>query len=280
MKYDDVVGAETGRGQATWRPRDVALYQLGLGAGSDPTSAGELRYVLEDRLVVLPSFATVLGSAGIRDLRSAPGLDYNPRMSVHAEHEVEILRPLESAGTVETEGRVRAIYDKGSGALLEIEAVSRSQRGEPQFVNRYSLFLRGAGGFGGARGPGGAAVAAPAGEPDAVVRVPTLPQQALLYRLSGDRNKIHSDPGIARAAGFRQPILHGLCTFGIVCKAVVDAVYDGDVSRVSRFRGRFAREVYPGDVVTVRAWSRPDGVVVVASVDERGVDVLTRGRAG
>jgi acyl dehydratase len=148
--------------------------------------------------------------------------------------------------------------------------------GTPLFVNRFSLFLRGEGGFGGDPGPRGGEPAPP-GAPDLVVESPTLPQQALLYRLLGDKNPLHADPGFAALGGFERPILHGLCSYGIACKAVVDGLLGGDTAAVAGYRVRFAGVVVPGDTVVTSLWRRDDRIYLEASNKERGTPVLTRG---
>ncbi|MDQ0382823.1 MaoC/PaaZ C-terminal domain-containing protein [Amycolatopsis thermophila] len=277
IDVNKAVGASAGSAKTTWSERDVVLYQLGLGAGADPLSERDLAYVLEDRLRVLPSYAVIPGSEGVRGLTDVPGLEFDHTKMLHGEHEIELFEPLPTAATVSTEGRVAAIYDKGSAALTVLEATSTSEDGRPLFVNRFSLFMRGAGGFGGPKSPPAEGGPLPQRAPDVVAPVPTLPQQALLYRLNGDVNPVHSDPRIAAKAGFDRPILHGLCTFGIVCKATVDGVLDGDTARVRRFRARFAGVVFPGETITVRCWREGTIVRVLARVEDRDADVLTNG---
>src|SRR5581483_35648 len=142
-------------------------------------------------------------------------------------------------------------------------------------VNRFSLFLRGEGGFGGDPGPSAGGEAAPDRAPDHVVESPTLEQQALLYRLSGDPNPIHADPEMAKMAGFDRPILHGLCSYGIACKAAVDTALDGDVSAVAGWRARFAGIVRPGETIVTELWDEGDRVLVAARTKERQSPVLS-----
>ena len=165
------------------------------------------------------------------------------------------------------------IFDKGKGAVVVLETVGASDK--PLFASRISTFARGEGGFGGPDAPP-AGNAAPERVPDIEVDCPTLPQQALLYRLTGDRNPLHADPEYAKRGGFDQPILHGLCSYGIVLKAVVDEALGGDVGRVSRYQARFAGVVFPGETIVVRMWHEDEGRIVVAAyTKERGTPVIT-----
>ena len=169
------------------------------------------------------------------------------------------------------------VYDKGKAALVVLETVSRAAGdNRPLFTNRFSAFFRGEGGFGGDSGPA-AASPTPDRAPDLVVACPTLPQQALLYRLSGDKNPLHVDPAFAAKAGFDQPILHGLCTYGLVCKAVVDHALGGDVGRVAGYGARFAGVVFPGETVEVAMWHEDGRVLTSARAVERDAPVIVNG---
>ena len=184
---------------------------------------------------------------------------YNPAMLVHAGQSVELHRPIPVEGTVRTTGTVTGVEDKGSGALVTTEASSvDAATGEPMFTTRSSVFIRGEGGFGGERTPT-AKVEPPARDPDHEVTYRTLPGQALLYRLCGDRNPLHSDPAFAAAGGFDRPILHGLCTYGFTGRALLHALCDSDPKRFGRMEGRFSRPVMPGDTLTVSMWLDDDG---------------------
>jgi acyl dehydratase len=167
------------------------------------------------------------------------------------------------------------VYDKGKGALLSLEIVSTLEKtGEPLFTNRSGVYVRGEGGFGGDPGPP-AGDLVPGRQPDLVVETKTLPQQALLYRMaSGDKNPLHADPAFAAFAGFERPILHGLCTYGIVCKAVVESALDGDPSRVRTYSARFTGHVFPGETLVTSIWAEPDRHILSATTKERGSTVL------
>ena len=271
------VGALVGETTTTWDEDDVILYHLALGAGRNPVDPGELSYCYEAGLKVLPSFGVIPAqTAMIGILGGVPGLEFNPIMLLHGEQELEVKAArVPTAATVRNVARVAAVYDKGKAAVAVIEVETVTSDGTPLFVNRFILFLRGEGGFGGDPGPKGGE-AAPEGPPDLVVESPTLPQQALLYRLLGDKNPLHADPGFAALGGFERPILHGLCSYGIGCKAVVDAMLGGDPAAVAGYRVRFAGPVIPGDTIVTSLWRR-EGRIHLESVDrDRGTPVLTQ----
>ncbi|MDE0188183.1 MAG: MaoC/PaaZ C-terminal domain-containing protein [bacterium] len=258
-----------------WDEDRVILYQLGLGAGSPPTDPRELSYAYEGNLAVLPSFGTIAASTSMLAITSARGVDINWALMLHGEQDLELEGAIPRSGEVVSRPRIAHIYDKGRAALIVVEVTSTDRRtGELLFTNRSSLFIRGEGGWGGDPGPK-ASNHAPAREPDHVVRSSTLPQQALLYRLSGDKNPLHADPAFAALGGFDRPILHGLCTYGIVCKAAVDTVLGGDPGRARRYRARFAGVVFPGETVVTRMWVEGDKILLEASVEERDATVLS-----
>ena len=190
------------------------------------------------------------------------------------EQEIEIHRPLPVEAEIESRGRIAGIYDKGKAALVVIETVTSEKGGDRLFTNRFSIFARGEGGFGGEAGPR-AGNAAPDRDPDLVVDSPTVSHQALLYRLSGDKNPLHADPEFAKLGGFDTPILHGLCSFGVVCKAVVDAALDGDVTRVGGYSARFAGVVFPGETIRTSVWREDGKLLISASTLEREAPVIS-----
>ena len=277
IDVDSVLGAQLEERSGTWRPTDVILYHLGLGAGVPPTDPAELNYVYEDRLHVLPTFGVIPPSPMLFDMLRLPGMDVDLSRLLHGEQDLELHAALPVDGDVRTSARVCEVSDKGKAALVVLETVTRDARsGQPLVTNRFSAFIRGEGGFGESDGsrPASPPPAPPARQPDLEVERATLPQQALLYRLSGDMNPIHADPEFARKGGFDQPILHGLCSYGMVCKAVVDTVLDGDVGRVGRYRARFAGVVFPGETITVQMWPDEGAVFIKALCKERGTPVL------
>ena len=253
-----VVGVASEPQLRSWDSKDALLYAVGVGAGlGDPLA--ELEFTTENcegiEQQVLPTYGVLIAQA-----RAARSLgDVNFAMLVHAEQSVELHRPLPVAGTVRTTSTVTGIYDKGSGALVVSENVAvDAETGEPLVTTRSGVFIRGEGGFGGSRGPDEPPWQRPEREPDHQVVLPTRPEQALLYRLSGDRNPLHVDPKFAARGGFSQPILHGLCTYGVTGRALLHALCDSDPARFSFMYGRFSRPVLPGEALTVSIWLTGD----------------------
>jgi acyl dehydratase len=262
--------------EITWDHKDVQLYHLGIGAGVPATDPRELRYTLESRLRVLPSFATVAGGGppGVIRTLSVPGVDVDLARVLHGGQSLRIHRPVPVRGRATATSRVVAVYDKGTAAVLVLRTEAADAEG-PLWTDEAEVFVRGEGGWGGERGPSGRPAPAPAGEPDLVVERSLCEDQALLYRLSGDWNPLHADPEFAVRAGFGRPVLHGLCSYGSTLKTVVDTLLDGDVTRVREYRTRFAGVVYPGECLRVRMWRADDGLVRAAvSVVERGDTVV------
>ncbi|MGH9063141.1 MAG: MaoC/PaaZ C-terminal domain-containing protein [Acidimicrobiales bacterium] len=267
------VGATSDPVEWRWGSTDCLLYALGVGAGCD-----ELAFTTENSSgvgqAVLPTFAVLAGQRG----RVLTGIGtFDPAMLVHGEQAVELAGPLPVDGCVRTTSEVVGIYDKGSGALVVIEARSvDAATGKWCFTNRSSVFIRGEGGFGGDRGPAARRGSPSERPPDEVVTYETAPDQALLYRLSGDRNPLHSDPGFAALAGFERPILHGLCTYGFTGRALLHALCDSDPARLLSMEGRFSAPVYPGDLLTVSMWRDDDGAAFVTET-QRGEVVIDAG---
>ncbi|MEU6100908.1 MaoC/PaaZ C-terminal domain-containing protein [Streptomyces flaveolus] len=257
--------------EITWDHKDVQLYHLGIGAGVPATDPRELRYTLESRLHVLPSFATVAGGGppGVIRTLSVRGVDVDLARVLHGGQSLRVHRPVPVRGRATAASRVVAVYDKGTAAVLVLRTEAADDEG-PLWTDEAEVFVRGEGGWGGERGPSGRPAPPPAGEPDLVVERPLREDQALLYRLSGDWNPLHADPEFAARAGFGRPVLHGLCTYGSTLKTVVDTLLDGDVTRVREYRTRFAGVVYPGETLRVRLWRAGDDVIRAAvSVVER-----------
>ncbi|MGW2699234.1 MaoC/PaaZ C-terminal domain-containing protein [Streptomyces sp. NPDC001340] len=277
MPIDEALAlaAEPRTGEITWTTKDVQLYHLGIGAGANPdkdspaTDPDELRYTLESRLHVLPSFATVAGSGspGVIGGLSLPGIEVELAKVLHGGETLRIHRPIPVTGTATSTRRVAAVYDKGKAAVLVLRTEVTDADG-PLWTDDAQIFVRGEGGFGGDRGPS-TRLEPPTGEPDRTVERPVRADQALLYRLSGDYNPLHADPEFAKLAGFDRPILHGLCTYGITLKAVVDTLLGGDVTRVREYTTRFAGVVYPGETLRIRMWREQGQVRVAVSAVER-----------
>ena len=263
------LAAEPRTGEITWDRRDVQLYHLGIGAGIPATDADELRYTLESRLHVLPSFATVAGSGspGVISSLSMPGIEVDLARVLHGGQRLEIHRAIPAEGRATATGRIAGVYDKGSAAVLVMRTEVADADG-PLWTNDAQIFVRGEGGWGGDRGPS-ARLEPPAGEPDRTIERALREDQALLYRLSGDYNPLHADPEFAKLAGFDRPILHGLCTYGVTLKAVVDTLLDGDVGRVRSYATRFAGVVYPGETLRIRMWRGAGEVRAAVSAVER-----------
>jgi len=272
------VGAELRPTTFSWSDDDVILYHLGIGAGDPPTDPRELRYTYEGDLVVLPTYATIPQFSMMMSMTMSDGFDINLAQVLHGEHEIVLHGRLPTSGTVTQTGKVTGVFDKGKGAVAEMEIVSvLDKTGEPIFTNRASIYIRGEGGFGGDPGPS-SRTEAPDRPPDHIVESPTLPQQALLYRMaSGDRNPLHADPGFAAFGGFERPILHGLCSYGIVGKAVVDHALDSAPEQVAAFKARFSGVVFPGETVVTSVWDEGDHLAVTAESKERGTSVLSNG---
>jgi acyl dehydratase len=243
----------------SWDSKDALLYAVGVGAGlGDPLQ--ELEFTTENcegiTQQVLPTYGVLVAQARTgRDLG-----DFDRALLVHAEQYVELHRPLPVAGTVRTTSTVTGIYDKGSGALVVSENVAvDAETGEPLITSRGGTFIRGEGGFGGPRDDGTPPWQLPDRAPDHQVVRETRPEQALVYRLSGDRNPLHVDPKFAARGGFAQPILHGLCTYGVTGRALLRVLCDGDPARFRSMYGRFSRPVLPGEPLTVSIWLEDDG---------------------
>ncbi len=255
-----------------WDHKDVILYHLGLGAGIPATDPEELRYTLESRLHVLPSFATVAGGGrAVSGGLSFPGIDVELAAVLHGGQTVTLHRPLPvRAADVTQTSRVAAVYDKGKAAVIVLRADVADADG-PLWTSSSEIFVKGEGGFGGERGTT-SRLETPDRAPDATVDRAVREDQALLYRLSGDWNPLHADPEFAKLAGFDKPILHGLCSYGIALKAVVDTALGGDVARVRSYATRFAGVLYPGETLRVRMWRdtpAPGRVQLTATAVER-----------
>ncbi|APU40087.1 MaoC/PaaZ C-terminal domain-containing protein [Streptomyces sp. TN58] len=263
------LAADPRQGDIGWDHKDIQLYHLGLGAGLPATDPDELRYTLESKLHVLPSFATVAG-AGMAMLGGLgqPGIDVNLAHVLHGGHSIELHRPIPVKGRATSSSKVAAVYDKGKAAVIVLRSEVADADG-PLWTSDAQIFVRGEGGFGGERGPS-AREELPGRAPDRVEERHIREDQALLYRLSGDWNPLHADPEFAKLAGFDQPILHGLCSYGMTLKAVVDTALAGDVSRVRAYRTRFAGIVFPGETLRIRMWQETGRVLVSVTAVERG----------
>jgi acyl dehydratase len=278
LNYDHLMGLKREGDRFKYGDRETMLYALGIGMGADPLDRNELPYVFEQpTLKTVPSMATVLTRV---PLLKDCGYDYSK--VVHGEQHLTLHRPLPPEGELIASARVTAAYDKGAGkgAVIYTESVVRSAAdGRPMFTLLSSTFARGDGGFGGPAGSGPQPHPIPDRKPDATATLPTRKDQALLYRLSGDRNPLHSDPDLARRVGFKAPILHGLCTYGVACRAVLQTVAAYDHTKIAGFDVRFSAPVYPGESIATDLWIDGQEVSFRCRVPEReNVVVINNGR--
>lgn len=266
------VGAALPERSFSWTESDVLLYHLGIGFGAregDPLDPDVLAYTVEGPgLRVLPSFGIVAPSFHETNPPSLdlPGCDIDLAQVVHGSQEIVVHRRLPTAGSGVLQTRISDVWDKGKAAVIVQEGQAFDSDGTPLFTTRSSIFVRGEGGWGGDRGPS-TKVELPDREPDLDTTYAVTPQQALLYRLCGDRNPLHADPAFAARAGFPAPILHGLCSYGIVLREVVQGLLGSDADRVAGLSARFAGVVFPGERIRVRAWAEQGRIVVDATID-------------
>jgi acyl dehydratase len=266
------VGKQLGAVTHTYAERDVMLYALGVGCGTE-----DLAFTYEQDLKVLPTFAVIPAFPAMLNLGGA--MQVNPVMVLHGEQRIELHGLIPTSGTITTTSTIKAVYDKGKGALVVVETESVDARSKLLFRNTSGIFVRGEGGFGGERGPSGPKNAPPDRKPDKSIAMKTLPQQALLYRLSGDMNPLHADPNFAKMAGYDRPILHGLCTFGHAGRAVLQAYCGNDPARMKAFEVRFSGVVFPGETITTDMWQVAPGKIVFTARTERGEAVLSSAAA-
>ncbi|KUI05857.1 MaoC family dehydratase [Mycobacterium sp. IS-3022] len=280
INLDEALGAELPAAEFSWTSSDIQLYHLGLGAGADPMDKRELRYLTDETPQVLPTFGNVAQSFHMTEAPTVkfPGIDIELSKVLHASEAVSVPGPIPPAGTGIAVTRFTDIWDKGKAAVIWSETTVTAPDGTPLWTQKRSIFARGEGGFGGERGPSGSSSSDHTSRaPDFELSIPVSPQQALLYRMCGDRNPLHSDPDFAAAAGFPRPILHGLCTYGMTCKAMVDALLDGDTTRVASYGARFAGVVFPGETLKASVWKNGDGFVATVTAPERDDAVALAG---
>ncbi|VVA95457.1 unnamed protein product [Arabis nemorensis] len=276
--------------QYTYNERDVAIYALGIGAcGQDAVDSDELKYVYHENgqefIQVLPTFASLVTLGSLTKGLDLPGFKYDPSLMLHGQQYIEIYRPLPSKANLINKVSLAGLQDKGKAAILEIEIKSYEQGSEELLcMNRTTVFLRGAGGFSNSSQPfsyknypinQGLAVKIPKTQPAVVSEERTQLSQALLYRLSGDYNPLHSDPKVAKVAGFPRPILHGLCTLGFAIKAIIKCVCKGDPTAVKTISGRFLTTVFPGETLITEMWLEGLRVIYQTKVKERNKAVLS-----
>jgi 3-hydroxyacyl-CoA dehydrogenase/3a,7a,12a-trihydroxy-5b-cholest-24-enoyl-CoA hydratase len=278
IDVDAALGFKYPEQQMTYDTRDVSLYALGVGAAKDPTNEADLSLVYEmsgKGMKVLPSFGVVPAINMVFDQAkrgvTAPGLNFGLDRVLHGEQYTELKRPLPTTGKLTTKARVKDIFDKGKNALVVTEFITYDENGDELIKNELTTFVRGAGGWGGDRGPSADVNVAPDRAADKTIEDKTSENQALLYRLSGDWNPLHADPGFAKAFGFQKPILHGLCSFGFATRAVAQAYCpDGDPRYIKSIKARFASTVLPGETLVTEMWKDGNKVLFRTKIKERG----------
>jgi acyl dehydratase len=273
-----LVGVQSEPVEKSWTADQVMLYALGLGAGAEDPHQ-ELEFTTENtqgvELKVLPTYAVLAAQA--RGTGRKMG-DFDPAKLVHAEQGFELHAPLPVEGHVSITSTITGMYDKGKGGLVTSEAKAvDAETGKPLITTTSGVFIVGEGGFGGDRGPSDT-WAQPDREPDHVVRFRTRSDQALIYRLSGDKNPLHADPAFAARGGFARPILHGLCTYGFTGRALLRALCDNEPERFDSMYGRFSRPVLPGDELVISIWREGDGSALFRTATGDGTVVIDRGR--
>jgi acyl dehydratase len=257
----------------SWNSKDALLYAVGIGAGQN-----DLPFTTENtkdvQQVVFPTFAVVAGSGTTSPGKSAMAEigTFNWALLVHGSQAITLHRPIPVEAEATVQDKVVAMYDKGKAAVVVTEAETKLKTGELLWTTRSSVFIRGEGGWDGDRGPSGPQNEPPAKAPDHEVTLQTSPDQAFVYRLSGDRNPLHTDPSFAAIGGFDRPILHGLCSYGFTGRALLGALCNNDVTKFKHIEGRFSSPVMPGDALTVRMWNIGAGeTVFTTSVGDRVV---------
>ena len=281
IDYDSLINFDIPEREWTYTERDVMLYALGLGFCMDPVDRAELPFVYEKDLKVLPTMCCVMGTPGMWAADPATGIDY--LKVVHGEMGFKIHKPLPTSASISAKTRVTDIFDKGEGVgalILQERVIVDADSGDKLATATSTTFARGNGGFGGERGPSTVKVVPEDREPDEVCDLATLPQSALIYRLSGDYNPLHSDPDVAEKAGFHMPILHGLCTYGTAGHAILRTLCDYDPLRFTGMNARFTSPVFPGETIRTEMWRGDNGTAEFRSrVVERDVVVLDQGIA-
>lgn len=280
IDYDKLLALKIPEVEHTYTDKDTILYALGGGMGHDPLNADELAFVYEKDLKPLPTFAAVLGYPGFWVRTMDTGVDWV--RSVNGEQAITLHRPLAPKGTVIGRTKILDIVDKGAGkgALIYTERKVSDKASDAMIATvTQTTFCRADGGFGGPKRDSPPVHAIPDRRPDAACDLSTRPEAALIYRLSGDRNPLHIDPAVAKAAGYERPILHGLATFGVAAHALLKTVCGYDPARLVAFGGRFSAPVFPGETIRTEMWR--DGAVVSfrATVVERNVVAMNNGRA-
>jgi len=276
-----LLGFETKPVESTFDARDAIIYALGIGFSKDPLNEKDLKftYELNDNFSVFPTYATCVHKTDLfESLIAAPGLPkFNAMMLLHGEHKLEIFKPLQPGAKLETTGKISNVADKGKGALLTFDLSTyelKDGKKELLFINGLSVFIRGHGGFGfkGNATPGLPNL--PKRAADKVLEDKTLPQQAIVYRLSGDTNPLHIDANMAAMGGFDKPILHGLCSYGVSTKLISQGWLDNDQNKIKSVQARFTSHVFPGETLKVNSWKEGNHIIFSTETVERKLEVV------
>ena len=274
---DKVRGYKFPQGVYQYTRKDAILYALGIGFGSNPTHPEELKFLYEGNetgFCVFPTYSANFAFSFLPQINDIPGLRFEPMQLLHGEHRIEFHKSLPAEGEIKNKAEITGIFDKGSGAVLVIEVISELENGGILAVNQFKVFIRGLGGFGGERGPAAENFSIPERAPDFIHTDETLPQQALLYRLSGDRNPLHVDPKRAAVGGFDRPILHGLCSFGYASRAIAATVLGYDAGRIKSISCRFKNVVYPGGKLVTKIWQLNDDQILFQVHDNENDQIV------
>ena len=275
INYDEIMSLKSEDIEVSYTDKQSILYSLGVGLGNDPMNLDELKYVYENSQLALPSMATNFQYHHPLLLKA----NLNFIMVVHGEQRLSLMNPIPVSGEFLMNMKVINCFDKGAakGAVIETETTVRLKKDDMPICKLISTtFARGDGGFGGTDATPSKKIILE-GNPDITHEVNTKLDQALIFRLSGDFNPLHSDPGFAKAAGFPRPILHGLCTYGVACRSLVASICDNDVKKLKRFDCRFSSPVFPGETIITEMWKKDNIVNFQSKVKERDQIVLKNG---
>jgi len=275
INYDEIMSLKSENIEISYTDKDSILYGLGVGLGNDPMDIDELKYVYENGQIALPSMATNFQYHS--SLLMSAKLNFV--MVVHGEQKLSIVNPIPVSGDFLADMKVLNCFDKGAskGAIIDVETTVKLKSDGTEICKLISTtFARGDGGFDGPESPP-QEIFEPEGSPDIVDEITTKPDQALIFRLSGDYNPLHSDPNFAKAAGFPKPILHGLCTYGVACRSIVKTACDNDVKKLKSFNCRFSSPVFPGETIVTEMWKNGNDVNFQSKVKERDKIILKNG---
>ena len=275
INYDEIMSLKSENIEISYTDKDSILYGLGVGLGNNPMDLEELKYVYENGQIALPSMATNFQYHS--SLLMSAKLNFV--MVVHGEQKLSIINPVPVSGDFLADMKVLNCFDKGAskGAIIDVETTVKLKSDGTEICKLVSTtFARGDGGFGGPESTS-QEIFDPEGSPDMVDEITTKPDQALIFRLSGDYNPLHSDPNFAKAAGFPKPILHGLCTYGVACRSIVKSACENDVKKLKSFNCRFSSPVFPGETIITEMWKKENVINFQSKVKERDKVILKNG---